>query len=73
VGPEFFGQFPNGQILLITINYEYERRQGMVRGGYTLAQYDFQKTGLPQGLTHCLIGNLSLPALNFEQYLTLRR
>jgi hypothetical protein len=45
VSPAFFRAFPSGRIVLLSTNYEFERRQGAVRGGYTLAQYDITALG----------------------------
>ena len=45
VSPAFFRAFPSGRIVLLSTNYEFERRQGAVRGGYTLAQYDVTALG----------------------------
>ncbi|HVC61872.1 MAG TPA: hypothetical protein VND19_16100 [Acetobacteraceae bacterium] len=39
VAPAFFHAFPAGRIVFLSTSYEFERRQGAVRGGYTLAQY----------------------------------
>jgi hypothetical protein len=33
------------------MSYEYERRQGAVRGGYTIAQYGLSQLGNIQGLS----------------------
>jgi len=45
VSPTFFQAFPAGRIVLLSTSYEYERRQGAVRGGYTLSQYDITALG----------------------------
>jgi len=39
IAPAFFQAFPQGRIALVRSPYEYERRQGCVRGGYVAAQY----------------------------------
>jgi hypothetical protein len=46
VSPTFFQAFPAGRIVLLSTSYEYERRQGALRGGYTLSQYDITGLGL---------------------------
>lgn len=39
IAPAFFRAFPNGRIRLVGTAYDYERRQGCVRGGFVAAQY----------------------------------
>ncbi len=45
VSHTFFQAFPVGRIVLLSTSYEYERRQGALRGGYTLSQYDIAGLG----------------------------
>ncbi|MGN8094756.1 hypothetical protein [Methylobacterium sp. 22177] len=40
IAPEFFRLFPSGKIVVISTNYEFEKRYGGIRLGYTLSQYD---------------------------------
>ncbi len=55
VSAAFFRSFPKGRIVLLTTSYEYERRQGAVRGAYTLSQYSISDVQQLDGLKTRLI------------------
>src|SRR5690606_12096710 len=38
--PAFFETYPSGRFVFYESNYEYERRYGLLRGMYSLSQYD---------------------------------
>jgi hypothetical protein len=48
--PAFFGSYPDGQVIFITTDYRFEKRNGAIRAGYVAAQVgDLTTAGLTLG------------------------